>query len=65
MKGLKFVRPLASRFKKISQDGVINKTAYFNKAPKTVINVYDFHPRDLKQDCNMDISESNLSMDIG
>ena len=39
----------------MSQDGVIHKTAYFNKAPKTVFNVYDFHPGDSKQDCNMDI----------
>ena len=51
------LRPLASRFKKMSQDGVINKTAYFNKAPKTVFNVYDFYPGDSKQDCNMDISK--------
>ena len=41
MRDLKFVETLSITFEKTSQDGTINKRAYFNNAPKTVINTGD------------------------
>lgn len=41
MKGLKFVATLRTTFEKMTQGGTIRKTAYFNSAPKTVINTGD------------------------
>ena len=41
MKGLKFVETLSITLEKMTQDGTINKTAYFNSAPKSVINSGD------------------------
>ena len=38
MKGLKFVETLKVTFKKLSKDKIINKTAYFNSKPQTIIN---------------------------
>ena len=40
-KGLKFVETIRITFEKMSQDGISNETAYFNDAPKTVMNVFD------------------------
>lgn len=41
MKGLKFVETISITFEKITQEGIITKTAYFNSTLKTVINVHD------------------------
>ena len=38
MKGLKFVETIKVTFKKISNDGTLEKTAYFNSKPQTIIN---------------------------
>ena len=38
MKGLKFVEALKVTFTKISDGETINKTAYFNSPPQTIIN---------------------------
>ena len=38
MKGLKFVETLKVTFKKLAKDKMINKTAYFNSKPQTIIN---------------------------
>ena len=38
MKGLKFVETLKVTFTKISDGEIINKTAYFNSPPQTIIN---------------------------
>ena len=38
MKGLKFVETIKVTFKKISNDGTLEKTAYFNSTPQTIIN---------------------------
>ena len=37
-KGLKYVETLKVTFEKISDGGIIEKTAYFNSAPQTIIN---------------------------
>ena len=42
MKGLYSVETLSITFEKMSQDRVINKIAYFNSSPQTVINITDF-----------------------
>ena len=41
MKGLNSVETLSITFEKMSQDRVINKIAYFNSSPQTVINISD------------------------
>ena len=38
MKGLKFVETLKVTFKKLVKDGTLDKSAYFNSKPKTIIN---------------------------
>ena len=38
MKGLKFVETIKVTFKKVSNDGTLEKTAYFNSKPQTIIN---------------------------
>ena len=38
MKGLKFVETLKVTFKKLVKDGTLDKTAYFNSKPQTIIN---------------------------
>ena len=38
MKGLKFVETLKVTFKKLGKDGTLDKTAYFNSKPQTIIN---------------------------
>jgi len=38
MKGLKFVETLKVTFTKISGSETVNKTAYFNSKPQTIIN---------------------------
>ena len=38
MKGLKFVEALKVTFKKMTNDQIVYKTAYFNSKPKTIIN---------------------------
>ena len=38
MKGLKFVETLKVTFKKMTKDGTLDKTAYFNSKPQTIIN---------------------------
>ena len=38
MKGLKFVETLRVTFKKLVKDGTLEKTAYFNSKPQTIIN---------------------------
>ena len=38
MKGLKFVETLRVTFKKLAEDGIIEKTAYFNSKAQTIIN---------------------------
>lgn len=47
MEGLKFVETITITFEKMSQDGVTKKTAYFNSALNTVINIVDLED-DLK-----------------
>ena len=41
MEGLKFVETITITFERISQDGVTKKTAYFNSALNTVLNIAD------------------------
>ena len=36
--GLKFVETLKVTFKKMTKDGTLDKTAYFNSKPQTIIN---------------------------
>ena len=38
MKGLKFVETLKIRLKKVSNDGILEQTNYFNSKPQTIIN---------------------------
>ena len=38
MKGLKYVETLKVTFEKMSGDEIVNKTAYFNSTPQTIIN---------------------------
>ena len=38
MKGLKFVETLKIRLKKVSNDGILEQTNYFNNKPQTIIN---------------------------
>ena len=38
MKGLKVVETLKVTFKKMTKDGTLDKTAYFNSKPQTIIN---------------------------
>ena len=38
MKGLKFVETLRVTFKKLAEDEIVYKTAYFNSKPQTIIN---------------------------
>ena len=38
LKGLKFVEALKVTFRKVSNDEIIHKTAYFNSKPQTIIN---------------------------
>ena len=38
MKGLKFVETLKMTFRKVSNDEIIEKNAYFNSTPQTIIN---------------------------
>ena len=38
MKGLKFVETLKITLKKVSNDGILEKTNYFNSKPQTIIN---------------------------
>ena len=38
MKGLKFVETLKVTFKKMTNDKIVYKIAYFNSKPKTIIN---------------------------
>lgn len=38
MKGLKFIETLKVTFKKLSNDEIVYKTAYFNSKPQTIIN---------------------------
>ena len=38
MKGLKYVETLTVTFEKMSGDEMVNKTAYFNSTPQTIIN---------------------------
>ena len=38
MKGLKFVETLMVTFKKLSNNEIVKKTAYFNSKPQTIIN---------------------------
>ena len=38
MKGLKFVETLKITFRKVSNDEIIEKNAYFNSTPQTIIN---------------------------
>lgn len=47
MEGLKFVETITITFEKMSQDSVTKKTAYFNSALNTVINIVDLED-DLK-----------------
>lgn len=47
MEGLKFIETITIKFEKMSQDGVTKKTAYFNSALNTVINIVDLED-DLK-----------------
>ena len=41
MEGLKFVETITITFERMSQDGVTKKTAYFNSALNTVLNIAD------------------------
>ena len=47
MEGLKFVETITITFEGMSQDGVTKKTAYFNSALNTVLNIVDLED-DLK-----------------
>ena len=38
MKGLKFIETLKIRLKKVSNDGILEQTNYFNNKPQTIIN---------------------------
>ena len=41
MEGLKFVETITITFERMSRDGVTKKTAYFNSALNTVLNIVD------------------------
>ena len=69
-KGLKPVETIRITFEKMSQDGISNETAYFNNAPKTVMNVFDLEDdliiftERFKQDYNMNISVLRMDNQI-